>query len=388
MKIFIIPLLAILGSASHAAVLFEDHVDVTYRYVPAGNSWQIFYRYGGTFDNPNLEVALENGALPVRDFLTTDPTRPGDRFVRDGNPSFNFIGAEEGSPFWNLPQGNRNYTWPGFRGAHPSSTLLSYANPDPRLNNLVRRWQAVELVDVQYSGAATDAPHFSLYSTNGLGAATLWMATSDGINASDRYFITDVSHNHVNWSFTELGIYRITFRGSAFRASDSQPIVSEPHTITVAVGTLATWRATHFSGPDIVDPEIGMPLADPDGDGLFNLIEYAFNLDPNDADTQPITAGTGLSGLPLVQLEEVSGENRLTIEFVQRKSLSNPQILYTPQFTSDLASNNWSESGTATITDIPGTDWERVKFTDSRSAGVPAKRFGRVKITLQSTINY
>jgi len=391
MKIPVCGLFLLLAITSQAALLITDHVDLTYRYVPATNTWQTFFRHGGGFDNPNLETPLEDAALPARDSLTTDGIRPGDRVVRNNNTAFNFIGAEIGTPYWNLPQSNRAYTWPGIRGSHPSGILLSYSNLDPRLNGLIRRWQAVQLLQVEYSGAAIDPPYFSVHTTSGFGVPTIWMANFDGIDATDRYYLSDVSHNHMNWNFTELGIYRITFRGSAFRASDSLPISSDPHTVTFAIGTLATWRAAHFSGPQIVDPAIGLPLADPDGDGLLNLIEYAFNLDPTKPDAAPMAADTGLSGLPVVEIEEINQTQRLTIEFIRRKAASNPQIIYTAQVTNDLTAATWTDwntSGTSTITEVIGTDWERVKLIDDQPVSNNAARFARVKIALQPTINY
>jgi len=388
MKTVIAGILATLLTTSQAALLITDHVDIAYRYVPASDTWQTYFVHGGDFDEPDLETPLDHAALPARDRLTTAPINPGDREVRNSNAAFHLIGAPEGAPVWSFPQSNRGYTLPGLRGAHPTGTLLSYANFDPRINGLNRRWQAVELLGVEYSGEATDSPHFSLYTTSGFGVPTFWMSTVDGINANDRYYMLEKSHSHMNWSFTGLGIYRITLRGSAFRASDSQPISSEPHIVTFAVGTLATWRATHFSGPDIVNPVVGVPMADPDGDGLINLLEYAFHLNPNLPDAVPMVAATGLSGLPRVALENVNGEDRLAMEFIRRKASSNPQITYTPQFISNLAANDWSTAGTTTITDVPGTDWERVKIIDSQAIGSMTRRFGRVKITLQSTINY
>lgn len=41
-----------------------------------------------------------------------------------------------------------------------------------------------------------------------------------------------------------------------------------------------TWRSSSFNGPDSVDDNISGPSADPDRDGLLNLLEYARGTDP------------------------------------------------------------------------------------------------------------
>lgn len=42
------------------------------------------------------------------------------------------------------------------------------------------------------------------------------------------------------------------------------------------------WQNAHFTPAQLADPNISGPLADPDHDGLNNLLEYALNADPND----------------------------------------------------------------------------------------------------------
>jgi len=63
----------------------------------------------------------------------------------------------------------------------------------------------------------------------------------------------------------------------------------------------------------MADPEISDPLADPDGDGLNDLGEYAYNLNPLVADRN--TAPTGDRGMPRAALDQ----DHLEITFVRRK---------------------------------------------------------------------
>lgn len=49
--------------------------------------------------------------------------------------------------------------------------------------------------------------------------------------------------------------------------------------------TFDSWRAQHFTGTELIDPAISGESADPDLDGIVNLLEYAFNLHPRQVST-------------------------------------------------------------------------------------------------------
>lgn len=140
----------------------------------------------------------------------------------------------------------------------------------------------------------------------------------------------------------------------------------------------AAWLRLYFPPTDIVDPQRSGSLADPDGDGLPNLIEYALNLDPTFAERPTMEPDTGLRGLPLVRVEEVAENPRLTIEFVRRTSASGAGISYTPEFSSDL--ENWETAGTEIVTAI-NPRWERIKFVDAQALDDPPRRFARLRVT-------
>jgi len=377
-KLFFLCLLLACPNAFPAG-LVTGHVDIRFNYQPATDTWNCLLRYGGTFDNPSIEAGPETVALPARDLLST---ASGERYLQPPSAAYAFTGAAAGSPLWILPQSDRGYTWPGFANVQTVGTFLSYPNSDPRVS-ATAKWLKIRLVSVEYSGAATGLPDFSLWTTGSGGTPTVWMATSDGIGPTDCYFTTENTHSHLNWGFTALGIYRVTMRSSAYLASDSGFVESTDQTVTFAIGTFAAWRATHFSGADIVTS--GDALSDPDADGSPNLIEYAFNTDPDLPGTAPIAAGTGTSGLPLVRVENLSGQDRLTVEFVRRKSSTNPQIVYTPEFSGTLSAGDWQAGGTSTVTSLDA-NWERVKVADSVAAA--PRRFARVRVTLQTGISY
>jgi hypothetical protein len=55
----------------------------------------------------------------------------------------------------------------------------------------------------------------------------------------------------------------------------------ENATITIKNKPFDPWRISHFTSDALNDPQISGAIADPDGDQLANLVEYAMGLDPN-----------------------------------------------------------------------------------------------------------
>ncbi|MEI6537180.1 MAG: hypothetical protein WCN98_17695, partial [Verrucomicrobiaceae bacterium] len=60
---------------------------------------------------------------------------------------------------------------------------------------------------------------------------------------------------------------------------------SQTFSITVYTPT-QTWQRTYFTEAELANPAISGPLADPNNNGLSNLLEYAFHLDPKAQTTE------------------------------------------------------------------------------------------------------
>ncbi len=139
------------------------------------------------------------------------------------------------------------------------------------------------------------------------------------------------------------------------------------------------WKNEQF-GQDAADPMISGDEADPDQDGVVNLLERAFNLSPIQAGASILVSGTGNTGLPLTTTTQGPDGPVLNIQFIRRKSSTNSGLNYVPQFSSSLDDGDWSAAiGVETVESID-TEWERVTVTDS-VASPPTARFGRVKVT-------
>jgi hypothetical protein len=166
------------------------------------------------------------------------------------------------------------------------------------------------------------------------------------------------------------------------RISSSLPWISS--IAGSAVNSLASenfsaWQSLYFSPAEIASPQMSGPLADFDSDGISNLLEFAFHLDPIFNERVTMISETGLRGLPLIRKEMVSGEEKLSIEFVRRTTSSGAGLTYMHQFSSDLTT--WQTVGVETVTAI-NPRWERVKVVDSVAVSGTPKRFGRVRVVL------
>lgn len=116
--------------------------------------------------------------------------------------------------------------------------------------------------------------------------------------------------------------------------------------------------------------------ATPHGDGVANLLKYAFGLDLALPDVRVLGAG-GSSGLPRVSLAEVSGTTVLRIEFLRRKASG---LIYAPELSTDLGGFT---AATATPVVSPvNDDWERVVVEQPCDPQQTTKCFARVRVTL------
>jgi hypothetical protein len=146
-------------------------------------------------------------------------------------------------------------------------------------------------------------------------------------------------------------------------------------TATVIVyGPLNYWRFVHGLPLDGLQD-----LANPSGDGVANLLKFAFNLAPNVGDlavpNTRVLPDNGTAGLPNISR---NAQGRLVIQFIRRKAATIPSVAYVAVSGDDLAAMQPVNLTGATVMSIDAS-WERVSVTDQ---AITPKRFGCVRVSV------
>lgn len=141
-----------------------------------------------------------------------------------------------------------------------------------------------------------------------------------------------------------------------FRASDAQATTAKTINITVTDGSqIEGWKDRYW--PGVTDPNVVGNGADPDRDGLDNLLEYAMNLDPTKPDFPPMEPGSVMVG----------NKTYLTLTYLQR---TGDPDLETRVLAADSPSATWNVQTPFAPEDVDQT-------------GVPA---GMVRISARDTV--
>ncbi len=169
------------------------------------------------------------------------------------------------------------------------------------------------------------------------------------------------------------GSYTITPSDAAALPSiPPNPFRPENYSISYVAGTLQVLDAVvavSFNDwvskyPTLTDTNL---VADPDGDGMSNLMEYFFGLDP--------TKSGGTSG-PIMTLTN-GPSNTVSMTYRRAKGLTNVESAV--QTIGNLSSTNWGTNGvTEEVTDKG--DYEEVKVTVTNPPGA-TKMFMRLKVS-------
>ena len=152
-----------------------------------------------------------------------------------------------------------------------------------------------------------------------------------------------------------------------------------------AITSATTWTGLQaFRSANGLAADGSQDLLTPAGDGVANLLKYAFNMIGNgtgqgvnlSTPNSSILTPNGNAGLPMVGTDS---SGKLTLTYIRRKTSNAPGVSYAVQFTDTLSSGNWEvSSASEDVTSIDAT-LERVTVTSSDATG--ASRFARVRVS-------
>jgi dienelactone hydrolase len=144
---------------------------------------------------------------------------------------------------------------------------------------------------------------------------------------------------------------------------------------TPPASPMAEWRSIHFWGAETA----GAPEADPDGDGLPNLVEYGLGLDP---------WSPARTGLPRPAAVQTNNNRFLALTFT--RVMLATDLSYMVETSSNLlqwaagstyaGTNSPADSGLTTEVSRAGTGLESVTVRDLTPAGTATPRFLRLRL--------
>ncbi|MDX1952397.1 MAG: choice-of-anchor M domain-containing protein [Verrucomicrobiota bacterium] len=318
-----------------AEEFFNEHIDVSIKYKPEAIAKLDFE----LFIERTRFVSLTNAVLVARE--EAQLTLPG------GTPF-----GEEGDSIWILPQSqNTSLLYMGF-----SAEEIPLGIFDGPLE--------VQLVSVDGPG------NFFMWQSTSVGNLEIKMNTRDGIGPEDKTVPFIGSHEHVNWGFSTNGIYKVTFLATGRRMGEETNVFSEPQTLVFHVLPLPAsltpfqqWQLEKF-GQGALENVKGA-AADPDGDTVQNIFEYAFGLDPLNPPRM---------NLPSAWINT----NGAGIEF--SRAIRATDLNISIEFTDSLDSMEWQSANGTFVVLEENSDIQRVRFKDDAAPG--STRFYKLQLSL------
>ena len=140
------------------------------------------------------------------------------------------------------------------------------------------------------------------------------IASTDGQSGWSLTLVADVNPSSARTGYVDVVAHGLSRRLSLEQAA--------------AASGYQTWLAAHFAADEMQQTSISGPTADPDHDGLSNLLEYAFGLDPR-----------SVNGAIATTLELMSGGWTLTYA----RPADRGDVVFTVETSADL--KTWTTAG-------------------------------------------
>ncbi|MGE9268208.1 MAG: choice-of-anchor M domain-containing protein [Verrucomicrobiales bacterium] len=225
------------ASAPGATVFGPGHLDLRVNVDDSGE-WSMDLKHDGngssldpsTWTDPVVEPADSSSVLFI----------PEERsLTRPGAATWDFLGTAAGGEVWIFPSTYSGYVvFPGFSAEETLAADLGLWEPE-HASVGSGRWIEIRLLAMDYYGESAQAD-FSMWTTPG-STPNVWMQTANGIasdGTDDVFLMSPGGHTHMNWGFTGVGVYDLTFQARTSLSSGAES-VSTPFTLRFGVGTTA-----------------------------------------------------------------------------------------------------------------------------------------------------
>ncbi len=141
-------------------------------------------------------------------------------------------------------------------------------------------------------------------------------------------------------------------------------------TVTPTGPSFNAFAASRFTPGEQADPLVSGPAADPDHDGIPNLLEYAFGLDPK---------SPASSAVPKAQLTTVVSSQHIGLTYTRLKGATD--LTFTPEFSSSPSDAGFTASAFTEVgVQDNGDGTETVTIRDAAPV-TGAPRFARLRVT-------
>lgn len=312
------------ATASDDPPFFLDfgHVDLAWSFSP-GQGWGVLAEYDEVF--PTAFIAPEDVIFVAKDLpFPQDGSRVNQR---PADPAWEFVGVDEGEPFWILPA-----------AASGDVTELGFNTYDVTGVSLADNVR-IDFTDVEFFGEGNG--FFTVYTGfPHLGSEVLHHSTTPGHPGNGFYTLGVDDHQHVNWTFSDRGLYRVTMQASALlnQGDESSRVFSDPEQILIAVGLrgFENWLLTHRIEPDewSEDTPVGP-------DSLPPLLQYALGAEPAE-DTR---------GLVEFDIRSFLGSDFAVLEMPRRTEADD--VILRVETSTDLVEWNHGPGHTTTLDTPP-----------------------------------
>ncbi|MDX6767580.1 MAG: LamG-like jellyroll fold domain-containing protein [Candidatus Methylacidiphilales bacterium] len=258
-------------------------------------------------------------------------------------------------------------TW--FDGAVDDIRFFQRALTDSEISSLAGTLNIAPLVSTGTPPAATSAVPANLsgsVSDDGRGGAltSFW----ELVSGPGTVVFGNATGASSSATFSRAGSYRLRLS-----ASDTQAETNNELTITVSPNSAVFADFIQEAFPEGTNPALLIPNADPDGDGVSNLTEFALGMNPSLPDAK---THTGLAnGLPAWQIPD-SGSGFLS--FTMRRPKSLLDINYRVEVSGNLGT--WSDALLTGPAQDNGNGTETLTYRDTVPMSSATKRFIRLRI--------